>query len=125
MFCFLLAQIMSTAPSADLTAPATAPPIAYVSVRGDARSRNYLAPTWNPSGPRSALPCPKRGDKKWSETINFPAVIVRFDCPVGVAYKTWEPSGRRVHIGIKSTTSLHPGVLPASGGVTYELVAPQ
>ena len=124
MFFFLLAQITSTAP-VDAPPSSPPPPVAYVSVRGDSRTKSYLSPTWDPRAPRSTLGCPKRGDKTWSETINFPAVVVRFDCPVGVAYKTWEPGGRRVHIGIKRTMSLHPGVSPASGGVTYELVAPQ
>lgn len=122
MLIFLLAQVTT----ADLaTRSYAAPPVVYVSVRGDARTKSYLNPTWDPSVPRSAVACPKRGDKTWSETISFPAVIVRFDCPVGVSFKTWEPSGRRVHIGIKETTSLHPGALPANSSVTYELVAPQ
>jgi hypothetical protein len=100
------------------------PPTVYVSVKGDPKAASVPL-TWDPRGTPSPLACPKRGDKKWNETINFPGVVVRFDCPVGVAYKTWEPSGRRVHIGIKRTTILHPGVLPVNGSVTYDLVAPQ
>jgi hypothetical protein len=105
-------------------AVAGAPPTVYVSVKGDPKAASVPL-TWDPRAKPSPLACPKRGDKTWNETINFPGIVVRFDCPVGVAYKTWEPSGKRVHIGIRRTTILHPGVLPVSGSVTYDLVAPE
>jgi hypothetical protein len=117
--------ILQTPAATPLPFPLTPRPVAYVSVRGDSRTKSYLPPTWDPNRPKSDLPCPKPGDKTWSETISFPFLVIRFDCPVGVAYKTWEPSGRRVHIGIRRTTTLHPGAIPDNGSVTYELVAPQ
>jgi hypothetical protein len=130
MLIFLLAQLVPPfmpvrASATPLPFPLEPRPVAYVSVRGDSRTKTYLPPTWDPRHPTSALPCPKRGDKTWSESISFPVLVIRFDCPVGVAYKTWEPSGRRVHIGVRSTTSLHPGAVGDNGSVTYELTAPQ
>ncbi len=81
------------------------PPVAHVNLRASAHG------------------CPARGSR-WTEELVATSPVVELDCPVGVSYKTWA-SGRRVHVGIRTTIALHPGNLTAGAAVEYVLVAPQ